>query len=193
MEKSGYRVVNSGFFDTLTIDVTKVAGSAEAVHQAAVAAGVNLRRIDDDLVGVTLDESVSLDEVLKLANIFATAATAPAISPLNLPSVEGLAVPATLQRTSKFLPHSVFNTYHSETEMMRYIYHLQSKDLGLVHAMIPLGSCTMKLNSTSSMIPLTWSEFSNVHPFAPKDQVRGYLRLIKVRCFAVLTQLLQAN
>ncbi|KAJ3555322.1 hypothetical protein NM688_g2644 [Phlebia brevispora] len=177
VEKSGYSVVNPEFFDTLTINVSGAAKTAEAVHQAALAAGVNLRRIDDQLVGVTLDESVGLEDVIVLANVFASAASAPAVSPLNLPSA-GTAIPAALQRTSEFLPHPVFNSYHSETEMLRYIYHLQSKDLGLVHAMIPLGSCTMKLNSTSSMIPLTWSEFSNVHPFAPKDQVRGYLKLI---------------
>lgn len=186
VEQSGYSVVNTAFFDTLTIDVSKVTGSVEAVHQAAIAADINLRRIDDDLVGVTLDESVSLDDVLKLANVFASAASKPAISPLLLPSIEGAALPETLQRTSKFLSQPVFNTHHSETKMLRYIYHLQSKDLGLEHAMIPLGSCTMKLNSTTSMIPLTWSEFSNVHPFAPKDQVRGYLKLITVRneCWA---------
>lgn len=181
VERSGYVITNTDFFDTLTIDVSGPAKNASTVHDAAVAAGVNLRRIDDKLVGVTLDESVGLEEIVKLANVFATAASAPAISPLHLPPVDSVAVPETMRRTSKFLPHPVFNTHHSETEMMRYIYHLQSKDLGLVHAMIPLGSCTMKLNSTSSMIPLTFPEFSNVHPFAPKDQVKGYLEMIKVR------------
>ena len=180
VEKSGYTVVNTAFFDTLTIAVSKAAHTAENVHQAALAAHVNLRRIDDNLVGVTLDESVGLDDVLTLANIFALAAKVEPISPLTLPTPQGETVPAALQRTSKFLSHPVFNSCHSETEMLRYIYHLQSKDLGLEHAMIPLGSCTMKLNSTSSMIPLTWSEFSNVHPFTPKDQVRGYLKLITV-------------
>ena len=181
VEKSGYAVTNKNFFDTLTIDVSGPVQSAEDVHQAAVAARINLRKIDDKRVGVTFDESVGLEDVITLANVFASAANAPSISPLSLSTenVDGLAIPTALRRTSKFLPHPVFNSHHSETEMLRYIYHLQSKDLGLVHAMIPLGSCTMKLNSTSSMIPLTFPEFGNVHPFAPKDQVSGYLQVIK--------------
>ncbi|THH02624.1 hypothetical protein EW026_g311 [Hermanssonia centrifuga] len=180
VEKSGYRVANSEFFDTLTIYAPAANTTAEALHKASTDVGINLRRIDDEFVGVTLDESVGLDDLIVLANVFATAASASPVSPLNLPHVDSIAaVPSALQRKSTFLPHAVFNTHHSETEMLRYIYHLQSKDLGLVHAMIPLGSCTMKLNSTSSMIPLTWPEFSTIHPFAPKDQVTGYLQVIK--------------
>ncbi|KAL4241686.1 Glycine cleavage system P protein [Abortiporus biennis] len=175
----GYKTTNPEFFDTLTIDVTGPVPSSEAVHAAALKAGVNLRKIDDKHVGVTLDESVSPQDIITLINVFGSAAGAKAVSISDLTPVEALAIPASLQRTSKFLPHQVFNTHHSETEMLRYIYHLQSKDLGLVHSMIPLGSCTMKLNSTSSMIPLTWPEFANVHPFAPKDQVKGYLEMIK--------------
>ncbi|KIP02082.1 hypothetical protein PHLGIDRAFT_79656 [Phlebiopsis gigantea 11061_1 CR5-6] len=179
VEQSGYTVTNADFFDTLTIDVSGPAKGAAAVHAAALAAGINLRRIDDKRVGVTLDESVGIEEVLKLANVFASAASAPPLSPLHLPPVAASVVPEPLRRASAFLPHPVFNSHHSETEMLRYIYHLQSKDLGLVHAMIPLGSCTMKLNSTSSMIPLTFPEFGNVHPFAPTDQVQGYFEMIK--------------
>ncbi|KAI0347791.1 glycine dehydrogenase [Trametopsis cervina] len=181
VEKSGYTITNKEFFDTLTIDVSGPAQSSEAVHKAAAAAHINLRRIDDKLVGVSLDESVGLEDLVKLANVFATAAKASTISPFDLSTeaIGSVSVPASLQRTSQFLPHPVFNSHHSETEMLRYIYHLQNKDLGLVHAMIPLGSCTMKLNSTSSMIPLTFPEFSNVHPFAPLDQVSGYLQVIK--------------
>ena len=181
VEKSGYSVTNHSFFDTLTIDVSGPAKTADVIHQAAAAAHINLRRIDDKHVGVTLDESVGLEDIVNLANVFSLAASAPPISPLGLKAVDSVAVPIELRRTSEFLPHPVFNKPHSETEMMRYIYHLQNKDLGLVHAMIPLGSCTMKLNSTSSMIPLTFPEFGNVHPFAPKDQVEGYLEMIKVR------------
>ncbi|KAI0706111.1 glycine cleavage system P-protein-domain-containing protein [Cytidiella melzeri] len=181
VEKSGYTVTNQDFFDTLTIDVSGPAKHADAVHQAATAAHINLRKIDEKLVGVTFDESVGLEDVLKLANAFATAANAPSILPLNLSTetIDSIAVPEDLRRTSAILPHPIFNSHHSETEMLRYIYHLQNKDLGLVHAMIPLGSCTMKLNSTSSMIPLTFPEFSNVHPFAPLDQVSGYLEIIQ--------------
>ncbi len=186
LEGFGYRAVHSNFFDTLTLDVTGAAKDAEAVHSAAVVSGINLRRIDDKHVGITLDESVSAEDVVALINVFASAASKPSLSASDLTLPESLAIPDSLHRTSKFLPHPVFNTHHSETEMLRYIYHLQSKDLGLVHAMIPLGSCTMKLNSTSSMIPITWPEFASVHPFAPKHQVKGYLELIKVsesRCF----------
>lgn len=180
VEKYGYVITNPQFFDTLTIDVTGAVKDAHAIHTAALNAGINFRQIDEKLVGVTLDESVGPEDVVALVNVFASAAGKPSISLSDLTPVPTLAVPQALQRTSKFLPHPVFNTHHSETEMLRYIYHLQSKDLGLEHSMIPLGSCTMKLNSTSSMIPLTWPEFSNVHPFVPKDQVKGYLQVIKV-------------
>ncbi|THH33425.1 hypothetical protein EUX98_g752 [Antrodiella citrinella] len=177
VEQHGYKITNLDFFDTLTIDVTGAVRDADALHQVATAASVNLRRIDDKHVGVTLDESVGPVDLLRLINVFGTAAGASPLTAIH--AAETSAIPLGLQRTSEFLPHPVFNTHHSETEMLRYIYHLQSKDLGLVHSMIPLGSCTMKLNSTSSMIPLTWPEFSAVHPFVPKDQVKGYTQLIK--------------
>ncbi|KZT02440.1 glycine dehydrogenase [Laetiporus sulphureus 93-53] len=179
VEQFGYKAINTEFFDTLTFDVTGAAKSAETVHAASLVAGVNLRRVDEKHVGVTLDESVSSEDVLALINVFASATSSSPVSPSVLAEPSTSAIPQALQRTSAFLPHPVFNAHHSETEMLRYIYHLQSKDLGLEHAMIPLGSCTMKLNSTSSMIPLTWPEFGNVHPFAPLDQVKGYLQLIK--------------
>ncbi|KAK7695283.1 hypothetical protein QCA50_002473 [Cerrena zonata] len=179
IEQRGYVVVNKQFFDTLTIDVTSVGKDADAVHAAAAAVGINLRRIDHKFVGVTLDESVSPEDLVALINVFNSVTGSPSVTLSNLTPIESLAIPSPLQRTSAFLPHPVFNSHHSETEMLRYIYHLQSKDLGLVHSMIPLGSCTMKLNSTSSMIPLTWPEFGSIHPFAPVDQVKGYLQVIK--------------
>ncbi|TFY70010.1 hypothetical protein EVJ58_g111 [Rhodofomes roseus] len=176
VEALGYKAINSSFFDTLTFEVNGAAPNAETVHDAAAKVNVNLRRIDEKHVGVTLDESVSKEDVETLVQVFASAASKERSS---VTAPVSSAIPQTLQRTSEYLPHPVFNTHHSETEMLRYIYHLQSKDLGLVHAMIPLGSCTMKLNSTSSMIPLTWPEFCNVHPFAPTDQVKGYVEMIK--------------
>ncbi|KAI0361421.1 glycine dehydrogenase [Trametes cingulata] len=179
VENYGYKAVNTQYFDTLTFEVNGVVKDAEAIHSAALAAGINLRRIDDHHVGLTLDESVGAEDVVALINVFASAASLPPVSLNELSAISAPAIPESLRRTSPFLPHPVFNTHHSETEMLRYIYHLQSKDLGLVHAMIPLGSCTMKLNSTSSMIPLTWPEFASVHPFAPKDQVKGYEQIIK--------------
>ena len=181
VEQFGYKVENVHFFDTITLDITPVVNSAEAVHVASLAAGINLRPIDEKRVGVTFDESVTPEDLLSLINVFASAASRPSVAMRDLESVESQDIPDGLRRTSEILPHPVFNKHHSETEMLRYIFHLASKDVGLVHSMIPLGSCTMKLNSTSSMIPLTWPEFSTVHPLAPHNQVHGYHVIIKVR------------
>ncbi|KAI0031406.1 glycine dehydrogenase [Vararia minispora EC-137] len=176
----GFKTVNGTFFDTLTLDVTGAVKAAEAVHEAAAKAGVNFRHIDNEHVGVTIDESVGPIDFLRIANVFSSAAGSSILTREDLlPSPSASSIPLSLSRASAFLPHPVFNKHHSETEMLRYIHHLESKDLSLAHSMTPLGSCTMKLNSTSSMIPLTWPEFSNVHPFAPIDQVKGYLQVIK--------------
>jgi len=181
LEGLGFHVINaSSYFDTLTIDVSKHCANAEEMHGAAAQLGINLRRVDHNTVGVTLDESVGDEDLLRLVRAFYIAASLPKIE-FDLPAPTGPAFPPQLVRESKFLQHPVFNKHHSETEMLRYIFHLASKDLGLVHAMIPLGSCTMKLNSTSSMIPLTWPEFGGIHPFAPTEQVEGYRHIIKVR------------
>lgn len=181
VQKYGFKPLNKEFFDTLTFDVSNVPGRAHAVHAAAAAKGVNLREVDDLHVGVTLDETVGPKDIIRLINTFAAAGTEDhdPVTLSDLKPTETLSLPSTLLRESKFLHHPVFNTHHSETEMLRYIYHLQSKDLGLVHAMIPLGSCTLKLNSTTSLIPVTWPEFSAIHPFAPLDQVKGYGQIIK--------------
>ncbi|PFH49697.1 hypothetical protein AMATHDRAFT_76072 [Amanita thiersii Skay4041] len=179
VQQFGYNVENKHFFDTVTLNVTPVVANAGVIHEASIAAGINLRRIDDKHVGVTLDESVTPEDLLHLINVFASAASRPSILLSDLKAVDIPAIPDGLRRTSELLPHPVFNKHHSETEMLRYIFHLASKDVGLVHSMIPLGSCTMKLNSTSSMIPLTWPQFSAIHPFAPHDQVEGYRTIIK--------------
>lgn len=186
LEKFGYSIQNaSAYFDTLTVNVEYPAQEAQRVHAIAEKMGINLRKVDSRSVGVTLDESVSSADLLDIINVFALAAGAHMITPSQLNSLSGSTsdVPPHLQRKSTFLPHPVFNMHHSETEILRYIYSLQEKDLSLVHAMIPLGSCTMKLNSTSSMIPLTWPEFSSIHPFAPQDQTQGYSQIIKVGCY----------
>ncbi|KAI8869576.1 glycine dehydrogenase [Ramicandelaber brevisporus] len=173
---AGLVVENPTFFDTLTIDVRASEGSAAGVVERALQAGINVRRIDGGSIGVTVDESTSEADVGRLLW---------AISPSTHFDLAALAeeatagssasgIPAALKRTSAYLTHPVFNTYHSETEMLRYIHHLQSKDLSLANSMIPLGSCTMKLNATTQMIPVTWPEFGNIHPFAPADQTRGY-------------------
>lgn len=180
VEQFGYKATNREFFDTLTLDVSVAAKSSDVVHATSSAAGINLRPVDDKHVGVTLDESVGPSDLVALVNVFAKAAAASPVSLSDLTPSDAPSIPSALRRRSEYLPHPVFNKHHSETEMLRYIHHLASKDIGLVHSMIPLGSCTMKLNSTSSMIPLTWPEFSAVHPFAPIDQVKGYLQIIKV-------------
>jgi len=182
VERFGYRPINEHFFDTLTLDVTGAVPSAQTMHAAANKVGINLRTVDDKHVGITLDESVGPVDFLRIVNAFAASVGAQIITAESLPGpTHTLAIPEPLKRTSEYLPHPVFNKHHSETEMLRYIHHLQSKDLSLVHSMTPLGSCTMKLNSTSSMIPLTWPEFSAVHPFSPLDQVQGYSKIISVR------------
>jgi glycine dehydrogenase len=188
VKKLGYTVTNeNSFFDTLTV----YADDVSAVHQAASVQRINFRRVDEEHIGVTLDESVSPDDLVNIINVFAAAVakqevTLPYI--LNEYSTNGTSVQysfgQSFVRKSKYLEHPVFNTHHSETEMLRYIHHLQSKDLSLVHGMIPLGSCTMKLNSTASMIPITYPGFSKIHPFAPIEQAQGYQTVIKVRSLA---------
>jgi glycine dehydrogenase len=180
IESFGYKVTNSEFFDTLTVDVSPILSSSEDLHKISTDAAINLRYVDETHVGVTLDESVHPEDLIALINVFASASSTSPLSLSDLKASDIPSIPPALQRKSEFLQHYVFNKHHSETEMLRYIHHLASKDLGLVHAMIPLGSCTMKLNSTSSMIPLTWPEFGGVHPFVPVDQVKGYLKIIEV-------------
>ncbi|KIY51285.1 glycine dehydrogenase [Fistulina hepatica ATCC 64428] len=180
VESFGYKCTNTEFFDTLTVDV----GSAAALHKASLAAQINLRHVDDSHVGVTFDESVTAAELVELINVFAAAAsstpvTLAALTQSSASLMATAAIPPALQRATPFLTQPVFNKHHSETQMMRYIHHLASQDLGLVHSMIPLGSCTMKLNSTSSMMPVSFPEFSAVHPFVPYDQVQGYHTIIK--------------
>ncbi|KAF8591955.1 glycine dehydrogenase [Ramaria rubella] len=179
VESFGFEVLNgAAFFDTLTI---KVGRGQEAIHEVSVNMGINLRRINEQSVGVTLDESVTPSDLVDIINIFATVSGSPLVTLSSLVAVDSFSptFPHDLARTSQYLRHAVFNTHHSETEMLRYLHHLQSKDLSLVHAMIPLGSCTMKLNSTSSMIPLTSPEFGNIHPFVPVEQAQGYAEIVK--------------
>lgn len=183
VESFGCEIMNgAAFFDTLTIDVGSAGLSVDVVHRIAVDMGINLRKVDERRVGVTLDESVTTLDLVDLINIFALASGSSPVTlaTLVIPEKASLTFPSTLIRASKYLHHPVFNTHHSETEMLRYLHHLQAKDLSLVHAMIPLGSCTMKLNSTSSMIPLTWPEFSTIHPFVPVEQAKGYAQIVEV-------------
>ncbi|WP_036167972.1 aminomethyl-transferring glycine dehydrogenase [Massilia sp. 9096] len=169
VKQAGHRIANATYFDTLTVSVA----DAESIHAKAVANGVNLRRIDARSVGLSLDETTTREDLALLADIFGAALD---IDSLDKDAVD--AFPAALARTSAYLTHPTFNRYHAEHEMLRYLRALADKDLALDRTMIPLGSCTMKLNSTSEMIPVTWPEFSNIHPFAPDDQTVGYREMI---------------
>ncbi len=169
----GIKPVNACAFDTLTLDT----GAATAeIAARAVAQGMNLRRYrewGDTMLGISLDETTTRDDIRALWALFATPGQALPDFAAFEKGIEPL-IPPGMRRTSAFLTHPVFNTHHSETEMLRYIRSLSDKDLALDRSMIPLGSCTMKLNATSEMIPITWPEFANVHPFAPREQLAGY-------------------
>ncbi|CAI7678953.1 unnamed protein product [Penicillium pancosmium] len=162
-------------FDTLAIELEN-AFEAEDVIAAAREKNVFLRRFGENKVGISLDETVGRDEVKGILDIFAAHKK---VSPVEVDGTLSVTpIPASLERTSSFMTHPVFNTHHSETEMLRYIKHLESKDLSLAHSMIPLGSCTMKLNATTEMIPVSWPEFSQMHPFMPADKAKGYIQMI---------------
>ena len=165
LKAAGVTVVNDTWFDTVTVKVA----DAAAVHEAAYAAGFNLRVIDGQHVGVAFDETSTVAASHELLKLFGVT-----------PSSDFAAanIPAPLQRTSAYLTHPVFNTYHSEHAMLRYLRELSDKDLALDRSMIPLGSCTMKLNATSEMLPITWPEFANIHPFAPAAQTEGFRSMI---------------
>jgi glycine dehydrogenase len=170
---AGAKVNAEPVFDTLTISNV----SAARVHAAAEAKKINLRRVDAMTVGLSLDETTTVEEVQTLLTFFSESAT---LSPqLSTLSSQLSAFPAPFARTSAFLTHPTFNRYHTEHEMLRYIKRLEAKDLSLCHSMISLGSCTMKLNSTSEMFPVSWPEFGKLHPFAPPEQTRGYAKLFK--------------
>ncbi|CAI7740483.1 unnamed protein product, partial [Closterium sp. NIES-53] len=163
-------VAKEPFFDT--VKVTVGGGKAADVAAAAVKEGMNLRVLDADTITVAFDETSSIADVDALLK--AVAGKQPAFTAESIASQVDAALPKSLERDSAFLTHPIFNTYHSEHELLRYLHRLQAKDLSLVHSMIALGSCTMKLNATAEMIPITWPELANIHPFAPLDQTNGY-------------------
>ena len=162
---AGLRQTNAAYFDTLRIE----GANAASVSRAAVAAGINFRYFDDGAIGIAVDETTTIDDV---TDIVKAIAGGKAVYKDGAPPT--IKAPVHLRRQSEYLTHPVFNTHHSETEMMRYIRSLARKDVGLDTSMIPLGSCTMKLNAAAEMLPVTWPEFSRMHPFAPEDQARGY-------------------
>lgn len=174
LEAKGIKRINQHFFDTLTLDV---GGAQVAIIESAEAARINLRILGRGHVGVSLDETCSEATVLRLFDVFLGVDHGLDIHALDqLASPEG--IPAALARGTPFLGHPVFNLHHSETEMLRYLKQLENKDLALNQSMIPLGSCTMKLNATSEMIPITWPAFAQLHPFAPAAQAAGYKAMI---------------
>ena len=173
LNQLGAKVDTAAVFDTV---VVAVPNGAARVHEAARKAAMNLREIDQDRVGISLDETTTPADVERLWSIFANGKSAPTFDLVEAKVTDHL--PPALTRTSPFLTHPVFNTHHSETSMLRYLRSLCDKDLALDRTMIPLGSCTMKLNATTEMIPVTWREFGGMHPFAPHDQTAGYMQMI---------------
>ncbi|MGF1512794.1 MAG: aminomethyl-transferring glycine dehydrogenase [Elainellaceae cyanobacterium] len=176
----GYTLKDEPYFDTLSVTlgvkegvtagVTAGASEAERILERALSHSINLRYIDDHTVGVSLDETTTEADLMYLLQVFGH--PRPPILPQALTPQSS--VLKSFARTTPYLQHPVFNSYHSETELLRYLYRLQGKDLSLATAMIPLGSCTMKLNATAEMLPVTWPEFGQLHPFAPVDQAQGY-------------------
>jgi len=171
----GYRLSHEAFFDTLAVQVD--AKLASAIHQAAHGRQINLRALGATQVGIALDETVTDEDLADLVEVFGSAKGGAPRGALVADAPA--AVPAALTRTSPFLTHPIFSRYRSETEMLRYLKKLEDRDLSLTSAMIPLGSCTMKLNATAEMAPITWSGFGRLHPFAPREQAPGYTDLFR--------------
>ena len=172
LRRGGVEVLTPHHFDTITV---RVPGRADHVGAEALARGVNLRRVDGDTLAIALDETTSRGTVATVWAAFGLPGDAAAADVLDRDA--GEPIPASLRRTSEYLAHAVFSRYRSETEMLRYLRRLADRDLALDRTMIPLGSCTMKLNATAEMAPVTWPEFGTLHPFAPIDQAAGYRRV----------------
>ena len=175
LEESGYELVNKNYFDTLTFKIN----NEEKVKEISQSNEMNFYFPSQNLVTISLDETSTKNDVLQILDVFNSANNVDT-SAITFDNVTDLNnIPDSLQRTSAFLGHPVFNKYHSETEMMRYLKMLENKDLSLTHSMIALGSCTMKLNAATELIPVSWPEFSRIHPFAPSGQTEGYQYMIK--------------
>ena len=177
-KEKGISLEHDSWFDTLTL---VVGAQQQPILTRGYAAGINLRPVGSDKLGISLDETSTGADIEQLWQVILGPDHGLDLATLDSALSAGVAdgIPAGLRRTSAFLTHPVFNSYHSETEMLRYLKRLENKDFSLAHGMIPLGSCTMKLNASAQMIPLSWPEFANIHPFAPRDQAQGYMQLIE--------------
>ncbi len=175
LRRLDFQIVHDAFFDTVTV---RVPGQAGRIAARAREARINLRLVDGDHLGVSFDETTKRANLEALWRVFATKADR-LLSIDEIDAAVAENIPENLRRASAFLTHPVFNLYHAETEMLRYLRWLVAKDIALDRAMIPLGSCTMKLNATTEMIPVTWRDFSAMHPFAPLDQTQGYQQLFE--------------
>ncbi|HEY0899497.1 MAG TPA: aminomethyl-transferring glycine dehydrogenase, partial [Sphingobacteriaceae bacterium] len=173
VKELGYELKHDAFFDTIAVEAGQLAGS---IHAEAINHEMNLN-YQGSLITISIDETTTVEDVHTLARIFGKVKGKNSSEILLDKSSLTTTIPAELHRTGEFLTHPVFNTHHSEHEMLRYIKSLETKDLSLAHSMIALGSCTMKLNATAEMAPITWAEFSKMHPFAPTDQVGGYMQI----------------
>jgi len=171
---AGYALEARPYFDTLKVEVSSAGKTAAEIQAAAIAAGLNVRVIDETTIGLSFGEAHTKDDVAALLGAFGITTSIDELAQ----QIDGAMEP-TFARTSEFMTHPIFNTHRSETQMLRYLKYLENKDLSLNSSMISLGSCTMKLNATSEMIPVTWPEFCNMHPFCPPDQAEGYTELIE--------------
>ena len=180
LKKRGFAQLNENYFDTLRIQVADKK-QAERILQLAVEVGYNLRFIEDKFIGISLDETSTLEDIETILNVFTQIKGEPVKAGSLDDSFGAISVsyPSQFQRTTTFLQHPVFHSYQSETAMMRYIKSLENKDLSLTVSMIPLGSCTMKLNAATELLPLTWPEFSGIHPFVPVEQAMGYFKIFR--------------
>ena len=168
----------SVLFDTVVVEGQS--SKLEEIHALTLYSPPNFRRISPTKIGISLDETTDRHQVNRILKCFGLAPDPGQLTLVQGDDMEDTSLPDELKRSSSYLIHPVFNEHHSETQMLRYIHHLQSKDLSLVHSMIPLGSCTMKLNATSEMVPISWPQFSSLHPFTPLNQTEGYQKMIKV-------------
>ena len=174
LQSMGYTQSNTNYFDTLHVECA--ADTKAKIRSLAETAQINFQYSSTG-IQISIDETCSLKDIETLVELFAESKDLS--SNFDAEDVEGNSIPASLERTTAYLTHPVFNSYHTETKMMRYIQRLQNKDLSLTHSMIPLGSCTMKLNAATQLIPVSWEEFANIHPFAPLNQTKGYQQIFR--------------